>query len=97
MSNQTPPAAVPAGFRMAGPAPDDDNEQTCKVCALRYSDHTGHTCAICGQAVEHHGPGTRGDFGACLAGRQRMAAARVLAGVPLDEVDRLALTERVTP
>lgn len=75
------------GFITAGPRPGGD--QACKVCALRYSEHTGDICAICGQAVEHHGPGLPGDFWACARGQIRMAEARHRAGVALTEIDRL--------
>lgn len=91
MTNLT---TVPAAFRLAGPAPADDDDQPCKVCRRPYGEHSGASYSICRQAVEHHGPG---DFAACLAGRQRMATARVLAGVVLDDVDRLALAEGVAP
>jgi len=86
----TPAIKVERGrFTIAGARPAGD--QACKVCSLRYSEHTGHTCAICGQAVEHHGADLPGDFQACIEGQARMAKARHRAGVELSEIDRLVM------
>lgn len=90
----TDPTTVAPAFRLPGPPPSGDEDQPCRVCRRPYGEHSGASCSICRQAVEHHGPD---DFAACLAGRQRMATARVLAGVALDDVDRLALAGEVAP
>ena len=78
---------VPAEFRQIG-NPPDNQKSTCKVCNLKYNLHSGDFCAICKDAVEHH---TLDKFDACLDGQRRMAQARFLADIELNDLDRSAL------
>lgn len=78
---------VPAQYQIKG-TPPDNKKAKCKICDLPYNSHSGNFCAICKDAVEHH---DAAKFDDCVAGRRRMARARFLAEVPLDEIDKLSL------
>lgn len=78
---------VPAQYQIKS-TPPDNKKAKCKICELPYTAHSGNFCAICKDAVEHH---TAEKFDDCLAGRRRMARARFLADIDLDEVDKLTL------
>lgn len=81
--------AVPAQFQIKG-TPPDNKKAKCKVCELPYTSHTGNFCAICKGAIEHH---TAEQFDECVEGRRRMARARYLADIDLDEIDKLCLAD----
>lgn len=53
-------------------------------CLLKRSEHLP-PCRVCGRLVEHHSED------ACWEGKASMALARLEAGSPLNDVDRMAL------
>ena len=83
---------VPLAFQVFGPRPTSGKKKSlsCKGCGFSYEAHSGTQCAICKEAIEHH---TEEGFAECLAGQRRMARARFLADVELDDVDRAALAD----
>lgn len=88
---------VPRAFVVKGLPPATKLDKACgaKDCLLLRSQHTGSTCAICRDPIEHHG---RPPFAQrCLAGAQRMAAAREAASQPLSEIDRRVLSMARVP
>jgi hypothetical protein len=72
---------------------------TCKVCTrcpLRYCQH--HPCPVCGQALEHadlHPAAVTTDEE--WAGRARMAACKLDAGLPMTDVEAEALRRCPNP
>jgi hypothetical protein len=86
--------AVPPQFRVYGQRPEEGGKKvrTCKVegCGLSYPAHSGSICGMCKSPVEHH---DEASFQQCLEGRRRMAKARYLADVELDEIDKLSLAD----
>lgn len=87
---------VPPQYVRRGKPPEGKNTDrfcTAEGCVLTIGDHSGHTCSICGDPIEHHLPHVLSFDERCLAGRLRMASARQAAGVELDDVDRLVLQE----
>lgn len=75
----------------AGTWPDGTpkGDRECRVCAKPIGIH-GSPCEFCGRPPEHHAVG---DLAAEIAGKARMAAARLGAGLPLDDIDRRAMAE----
>lgn len=80
--HHVPPQLVVPGDPPPGPRPTKSGrpaeEPRCQVCDLRYSEHTGHTCAICRRPVEHHTD--RAGMVDEIHGAARMALARLEAG-----------------
>lgn len=81
---------VPLAFQVHGPRPTSGKKKSlaCKECGLPYEAHSGTRCAVCKEAIEHH---TEDGFEECFEGQRRMARARHLAGVELNDIDRAAL------
>ena len=80
---------IPKAFLVKGTKPTTV-KSTCKICNLKYTDHTGMYCAICKDADEHH---TAAKFEECREGLRRMARARYLADIELSDLDRLSLAD----